>query len=308
MQKGVSIIARSQAMKKVMEVVERIRDSDSCVLITGENGAGKSLLARMIHFTSRRQHMPFLSVNCATLTDNLLEGELFGSEQAAPDGSAKVKRGFIEIADSGTFFLNEITGMSPDLQSRLLKVIEEGDIYRTGGRLPVKTNVRFIAASNRNLLPLIGEGRFIGELYYRLNVIEIFVPPLREHMEDLEPLCDFFLKKHRAGLNKMIDGFSEDAMEILRDYSFPGNVRELDNIVERAVIIEKGQLITAESLPRSIKLFRIETFQPDNIQTIDELTREYTEKILALTGGDKLKAARLLGISELNLWRILKEK
>jgi DNA-binding NtrC family response regulator len=291
-----------------MEVVERIRDSDSCVLITGENGAGKSLLARMIHFTSRRQHMPFLSVNCATLSDSLLEEELFGLEQSVPQGSANMKRGFIEIADSGTLFLNEITGMSQDLQKRLLKVIEEGDIYRTGGRLPVRVNVRFIAASNRNLPPLIREGRFIDELYYRLNVIEIFVPPLREHMEDLAPLCDFFLKKHRAGLNKQIDGFSEDAMGILGDYSFPGNVRELENIVERAVIIEEGKLICAKSLPRSIKLFKIETFQPDGIQTIGELTREYAEKILAFTGGDKLKAAQLLGISELNLWKILKEK
>ncbi len=308
MHKGISIIARSTAMKNIMEVVERIRDSDSCVLIAGEHGAGKSLLARMIHFTSRRQHMPFLSVNCATLTDRLLEEELFGSEQTITHGPVQVRRGFVEIADSGTLFLNEITDMSHDLQNRLLKIIEDGEFYRTGGRLPVKANVRFIAASHKDIAPLIKEERFIAELYYRLNVVEIFVPPLREHMEDLEPLCDFFLRRHRGALNKRIDGFSEEATEILRGYSFPGNVRELDNIVERAVMLEKGPLITAGSLPRSIRMYRIETFQPDRIQTIEELTREYAEKIIALTGGDKLKAARLLGISELSLWKLLKEK
>jgi DNA-binding NtrC family response regulator len=308
MQKGISIVTRSDVMKKIMEVVERMRDSDSCVFITGENGAGKSLVARLIHFTSRRQHMPFLSVNCATLTNAFLEEELFGSVQVVTGGSARMKRGFVEIADSGTLFLNEISATSPDLQRRLLKVVEEGEFYRPEARMPVRVNVRFIAASSGNILPLISAGRFSEELYYRLNVIEVFVPPLREHMEDLDPLCEYFLKKHSGGLNKRIDGFSEEAMEILRGYSFPGNVRELENIVERAVILEKSQVISAESLPRSIKMFRIETFEPDRIRTIEELTREYAEKILALTGGDKLKTARLLGISELDLWKILREK
>jgi two-component system, NtrC family, response regulator HydG len=308
MEKGISIIARSEVMRDIMEEVGRIRDSDSCVLVTGENGAGKSLVAKMVHFTSRRQHMPFLSVNCATLTDRLLDEELFGHEHALTGGSAGVRRGFVEIADTGTLFLNEITGMPPHIQNKLLKVIEDGEFYRLGGKTPVKVNVRFIAASNRNVLPLIKEGRFIEELHYRLNVIEIFVPPLREHMKDLEPLCDFFLKKHIGSMNKKIEGFSEDAMEILKGYSFPGNVRELENIVERAVILEKGTMISAGSLPRSIKMFRIETFQPDRIQTMGELTREYAEKILDLAGGDKLKAALLLGISELDLWKILKEK
>jgi DNA-binding NtrC family response regulator len=308
MEKGISIIARSEVMRDIMEEVGRIRDSDSCVLVTGENGAGKSLVAKMLHFTSRRQHMPFLSVNCATLTDRLLDEELFGHEHAVTGGSAGVRRGFVEIADTGTLFLNEITGMPPHIQNKLLKVIEDGEFYRLGGKTPVKVNVRFIAASNRNVLPLIKEGRFIEELHYRLNVIEIFVPPLREHMKDLEPLCDFFLKKHIGSMNKKIEGFSEDAMEILKGYSFPGNVRELENIVERAVILEKGTMISAGSLPRSIKMFRIETFQPDRIQTMGELTREYAEKILDLAGGDKLKAALLLGISELDLWKILKEK
>jgi DNA-binding NtrC family response regulator len=308
MQKGLAIVARSPAMRKIMEEIERIRDSDSCVLITGENGAGKSLLAQMVHFTSRRRHMPFLSINCATLTDKLLEEELFGAEEQPKDFSVNVRRGFVEIADSGTLFLNEIAAMSSDLQKSLLKVIEDGEFYRPGGRLPVKVNERFIAASTRNIPALIEEGRFLGQLYYRLNVIELFVPPLREHMDDLEPLCAFFLEKHRGPLNKQIDGFSEDAMELLRGYSFPGNVRELENIIERSVILEQGPLISTESLPRSIKLFKIETFQPDRIQTIGELNREYAEKILALTGGDKLKAARLLGISELDLWKILREK
>jgi two-component system, NtrC family, response regulator HydG len=308
MQRGISIISRSETMKTIMEVIERIRDAESCVLITGENGAGKTLLAKMLHFTSRRQHMPFLSVNCATLSDDLLDEELFGSEEEAEKGAPCTKHGFIEIADAGTLFLNQIIAMPGGLQKKLLKVIEEGEFYRLGGKMPLKSNVRFITATNRNIPSVISEGRFMEELYYHLNVIEIFIPPLREHMEDLEPLCDFFLKKCLTGSSKQIRGFSDETIEILRSYSFPGNVRELENIIERAVILEKGPLITAESLPRSIKMFRVEMFHPDRIQTLGELSKEYAEKVLALAEGNKLNAAKLLGISEFDLWKILKEK
>jgi DNA-binding NtrC family response regulator len=308
MRRGISIISRSESMKTIMEVIERIRDAESCVLITGENGAGKTLLAKMLHFTSRRQHMPFLSVNCATLGEDLLDEELFGSEEEPQKGAPCTKHGFIEIADAGTLFLNQIIAMPGGLQEKILKVIEEGEFYRLGGKMPLKSNVRFIAATNRNIPSVISEGRFMEELYYHLNVIEIFIPPLREHMEDLEPLCDFFLKKYLTGSNKEIRGFSDETIEILRGYSFPGNVRELENIIERAVILEKSPLITAESLPRSIKMFRVEMFHPDRIQTLGELSKEYAEKVLALAEGNKLNAAKLLGISEIELWKILKEK
>ena len=304
MQKGVSIIVRSEIMQQIMSTVEDMRDADCNVLLTGENGVGKTLLAKIIHFTSRRQNMPFLSINCAALSDELLEKELFGTEGGAED-AARTK-GLIEIADNGTLFLDEVTEMSPALQAKLLKVIDDFEFYRVNGIRPVPVHVRFVAAARQNVKSLTSGNTFNEELYYRLNVLDIFVPPLREHKEDLEPLSDFFLKKHLPGSHRTISGFTKESMDILMAYSYPGNIRELDNIIERAVILEKGPLITPESLPRSIRIFRIETFQTESIKTIDEITREYAEKVLELVNGDKVKAARLLGVSELGMHRILK--
>jgi len=305
MNKGVSIIARSEIMKQIMSTVEAMRDSDANVLLTGENGVGKTLLAKLIHFTSRRQEMPFLSTNCATLADDLLAKELFGSE-GGTDGIARTKQGLIEIADNGTLFLDEITEMSPGLQVKLLKVIEDGEFYRVNGARPVPVNVRFIASTHQNVKSL-KSGAFNEDLHYRLKVMDIFIPPLREHKEDIEPLAEYFLRKHLPGSHKTISGYTEESMDILKAYSYPGNIRELENIIERAVILEKETLITPESLPRSIRMFQIETFQPEGIKTIDEVTKEYAEKVLELVNGDKLKAARLLGVSELSIYRLLKE-
>ena len=305
MHKGVSIIVRSEVMQHIVSTVEHMRDADCNVLLTGENGVGKALLAKIIHFTSRRQNMPFLSINCATLSEELLAKELFGSEGSAED-AARTKQGFIEIADNGTLFIDEITEMSPGLQARLLKVIEDCEFYRVNGTRPVPVHVRFVAAAHQNIKSLTTDNTFNKDLYYRLNVMDIFVPPLREHKEDLEPLSAYFLKKHLPGSHKTISGFTKESMDILMAYSYPGNIRELENIIERAVILEKGTFITPDSLPRSIRIFRIETFQPDSIKTIDELTKEYAEKVLELVNGDKVKAAGLLGISELSMHRILK--
>jgi two-component system, NtrC family, response regulator HydG len=308
MDKGVSIVARSESMRKIVGVVEDLKDSDCNVFLTGETGVGKGLLARIIHATSRRRNMPFLSLNCATLSEDLLVRELFGYEKGAFEGALKGKQGLVEIADSGTLFCDEITEMTPRLQATLRKLLEEGEFFREGGTSPVKANVRLIAATQREVRELISRGMFAQDLYSRLAAMEIFVPPLRERREDIEPLALFFLKKHLQGTNKVIPGFTEDAAQVLREYSFPGNVRELENIVERAVILEKGDLITSSSLPRSIKIFRIETFPPGRVQTISEITRDYAERVLELAEGDKLKAAELLGISEISLWKILKGK
>jgi len=307
MHKGVSIVVRSEIMLKIMSTVEDMRDSNCNVLLTGENGVGKVLLARIIHFTSTRQNMPFLSINCATLSEELLAKELFGSEEGA--GSAfSVKQGLIEVADNGTLFLDEITDMSSELQIRLLKVIEDGELYRVNGTRPVPVHVRFIASTRQNVKPLVAAHAFNEELYYRLNVMDIFIPPLRDHKEDIEPLAEYFLKKHLPDSHKTISGFTEEALEILMGYSYPGNIRELENIIERAVILEKENLITPESLPRSIRMFRIETFQFDSIKTINEMTREYARKVLEMVDGNKVKAAQLLGVSELDFYRILSEK
>ncbi|HXX58104.1 MAG TPA: sigma-54 dependent transcriptional regulator [Thermodesulfovibrionales bacterium] len=308
MNKKVSIIAKSEVMAKILGVIESIKDSDCNIFLTGESGVGKSLLAKIIHFTSRRQNMPFLSVNCATFTEELLASELFGHEKGAFTGAVKTKEGLVEVADRGTLFLDEIAEMSTSLQAKLLKVIEDGEFFRVGGTRPIKVDVRFIAATNQQVKNIISDGRFREDLYYRLNVMEIFIPPLRDRRDDIEPLCAYLLQKHLPKANKKIDGFTKEARNILMHYSFPGNVRELENIIERAIILEKGPLITPESLPQTLKIFQIETFEPDRIKTIEQLNKDYAEKVLDLVGGNKSKASQLLGISRTSLWRILKEE
>lgn len=308
MNKQTSIIARSESMKSIMTTVENMRDSDCHVLITGETGVGKSLLAKIIHFTSRRHTMPFLSINCATLTEELIAKELLGYEQVAVSGALEAKPGLMEIGDSGTLFIDAITELSPSLQKKLLKVIEDGELIRIGGTKPVRVDVRLIAASSVNIKGMVSESGFDKDLYYRLNVMEIFVPPLREHKEDIEPLGRFFLQKYLPDLNKKIDGFSAETIKILMNYSFPGNIRELENIVEGAAIRETTNLITPESLPRSLKLYRIDTFHPERIKTVAELTKEYAQKVLDLAEGDKVRAAELLGVSEFTLWKMLSEE
>ena len=308
MDKKVSIIAMSESMNKILGVIEEMKDSDCNVLLTGETGVGKSLLAKIIHFTSRRQGMPFLSINCATLTEELLASELFGHEKGAFTGAVRTKQGLVEIADTGTLFLDEIAEMAPGLQAKLLKVIEEGEFYRVGGTKPIKVDVRFIAATNQNVRSIIAAGKFREDLYYRLNVMDIFIPPLRDRRDDIEPLANYFLKKHLPKSNKKITAFTKEAMDVLRHYSFPGNVRELENIVERAIILEKSGTITPASLPQSMKAFQIETLQPGKVKTIEELNKEYAESVIELYGGNKSKAAEVLGISRTSLWRILKEE
>jgi len=303
--KKIPSIAKSESMKKILRVIESIRDSDCNVLLTGESGVGKSLVAKIIHFTGKRQNMPFLSINCATFTESLLASELFGHEKGAFTGAIRTKQGLMEIADTGTLFLDEISEMSTSLQAKLLKVIEEGEFFRVGGTKFMKVDVRFIAATNQHVKTLISEGKFREDLYYRLNVMDIFIPPLRDRKEDIEPLSMYFLQEYLHRYNKKITGFAKEAMEILMNYSFPGNVRELENIIERAVIIEKNSFITRESLPQSLKMFHIETIEPGKIRTIDELNKEYAEKVVEMLGGNKSKAAELLGISRTSLWRIL---
>jgi transcriptional regulator with PAS, ATPase and Fis domain len=183
-------------MKEILSLIEGIKDSECNILLSGETGVGKSLLAKIVHFTSKRQDMPFLSINCATLTEELLASELFGHERGAFTGAVRTKQGLVEIADTGTLFLDEIAEMSTSLQAKLLKVIEEGEFYRVGGTRPIKVDVRFIAATNQRVRNAIAEGRFREDLYYRLNVMEIFIPPLRDRKDDIEPLSQYFLKKH----------------------------------------------------------------------------------------------------------------
>ncbi len=304
---GFSFIAKSKVMKRVIDIITGIQNSDCNVLITGESGTGKGLVAKLIHYTGNRKEMPFLALNCAIFTEDLLASELFGHEKGAFTGAVTAKQGLLEIADNGTLFLDEIAEMSTALQAKLLKVIEDREFMRVGGTRSLSVDVRFIAASNQNMSTLIADGRFREDLYYRLNVMDIYIPPLRERKEDIVPLSKFFLEKHSKKANKKITGLSKEAMEIVMSYGFPGNVRELENIIERAVILEKTSWITPESLPQTIRLFQIETIDPNRLKTIDELNKDYAEKILEHVDNNKSKAAELLGISRTSLWRILKK-
>jgi len=308
MNKEVRIIAKSAKMRNVLDTIEGIKDSGVNMFLTGETGVGKSLVAKIIHFTSKRQGMPFLSINCATLTEDLLASELFGHEKGAFTGAVAAKQGLVEIADTGTLFLDEIAELSPNLQAKLLKVVEEGEFYRVGGTKQQTVDVRFLAATNQNVKKLIADGRFREDLYYRLNIVELFIAPLRDRQDDIKPLSTYFLQKHLPKSHKKITGISDEAMEILLQYSFPGNVRELENIIERAIIIEKSTLITPESLPQGIRVLQIETFDPARIQTIDELIKDYAEKVVKMLNGNRSKAAEMLGISRTSLWKMLKEE
>jgi len=306
--KELSIIANSPSMKRILGMVDELRESECNIMLTGESGVGKSLLARIVHSTSRRHDMPFLSINCATLTEELLASELFGHEKGSFTGAVGMKQGLVEIADTGTLFLDEISEMAPKLQAKLLKVIEDGEFYRVGGTKPIKVDVRFIAATNRVISEVIESGRLREDLYYRLNVMEIFIPPLRQRREDIVPLCKFFLARHLPKTNKNIKGFHPDAMKVLKGYSYPGNVRELENIIERAIILEKDELISLENMPRGLAMFQFETVEPGKIKTIDELNRDYVERVIEMMGGNKSRAAEALGISRTSLWRLIKEE
>lgn len=307
MEKEITVIAHSRSMKRLLEVVRSIQDSECTVLLTGESGVGKNLLAKVIHFSSPRRDRPFLSLNCATFTEDLLASELFGYEKGAFTGAVAPKQGLMQIADTGTLYLDEIAEMTPGLQAKLLKAIEEKEFFRVGGTRPVQVDVRFIAATNQNITQAVAGGSFRKDLYYRLNVMEIFIPPLRERISDIEPLSRFFLKKHLPDYSKKINGFTKDALQVLKNYSFPGNVRELENIIERAIILEKSPYITPESLPQTLKMFQIETLEPDKVKPLEEIDRDYARSVVEMFGGNKAAAARVLGISRTSLWRMLKE-
>jgi two-component system response regulator PilR (NtrC family) len=303
-----NFIGTSAAMQRVFSLIRQVADTKSTVLITGESGTGKELVAKAIHFNSSRNGGPFVTVNCGALPETLLESELFGYMKGAFTGATSNKQGLFEAANGGTIFLDEISATTPALQIKLLRVLQEREFMRVGGTVDIKMDARVIAASNRDLLAEISKGTFREDLYYRLNVIPINLPTLRDRREDIPPLCAYFLEKHLPSSRKKITGFSKEAMDVLMHYSYPGNVRELENIVERAIILEKGHLIAPENLPQTIKTFQIETLEPDKVMTIEELNKEYAEKVLEMLGGNKSKAAEVLGISRTSLWRILKEE
>ncbi len=305
-----SIVAESQAMKKLLGLAAKVAGTDATVLILGESGTGKGMIASLIHQLSPRKEKPFLEINCAAIPEGLLESELFGYEKGAFTGAVKAKQGLFEAANGGTIFLDEIGDLPLSLQAKLLRVLEDNTFHRVGGLKKIEVDVRIVAATNHNLEEMVKEGRFREDLFWRLNVVQVAVSPLRKRKDDIIPLANYFLEKYVSKHGKKIMGFSREAMEMLLSYHFPGNVRELENIVERAVILSEGELITSDDLPISVKNSQDGEPMPDSFQelTLPEavalLEKRRIEKALEEANGVKLRAASLLGISE----RVLRYK
>jgi nitrogen regulation protein NR(I) len=247
------LIGQSAPMQRVFDLVRKVVTSDVTVLITGESGTGKELVAQAIHYHSARRAKPFVSVNCAAIPENLLESELFGHERGAFTGAVGTKLGQIEIANGGTVFLDEIGDMSLALQAKLLRVLQEREIVRVGGTKPIRVDIRVIAATNRDLTQLVKEKKFREDLYFRLNVVPIALPPLRERTGDIPLLVDHFIRVYNPRLNKAITGVEPAALEMMERYAWPGNVRELENTIQRAMILATGSTITVEDLPAAIR-------------------------------------------------------
>jgi len=294
-----NIIARSPRMQQVVEVIKIVAKSNASVLITGETGTGKELVAQAIHSQSHRHGKPFVAVSCAALPETLLESELFGHEKGAFTGAYAQKKGKFEIANRGTLFLDEIGEMSANIQVHLLRVLEGREFTRVGGNEPIKVDVRIISATNRNIKEAVAEGQFREDLYYRLNVVNIELPSLRERKEDIPLLVQHFLKKFAQENNKEITGFSPGATDFLLRYDWPGNVRELENAIERAVILAKSRLIKINDLPQHRLVAACAISREKDLK---EVEKNHIVNVLAETGGNYAEAARVLGISRMTLY------
>jgi two-component system response regulator HydG len=303
------IIGESPAIRKVLALVKQVAPASATVLIHGESGTGKELVARALHEGSPRRGRPFIKVNCAALPETLLESELFGYERGAFTGALARKEGRFELADGGTLLLDEVGDLSVATQSKLLRVLQEGEFERLGGTKTEKVDVRIVAATNQDLALLVKERRFREDLFYRLNVITIEIPPLRERVEDIPLLAQHFLRLYAARNHREVGGFTEAALERLRAYPWPGNVRELEHAVERAVILARGAVIDVSDLPPAVsqaepaaRIVSIPIGMP-----LDEVEQRLIEETLKLTKGNKELAAKLLGIASRTIYRKLKE-
>ena len=308
-----NIVASSPGMRKVLEMVGIVRTSDSSVLIQGESGTGKELVARAIHYRGPRASRPFIALNCAALPEALLESELFGYTKGAFTGASGEKKGLFEEVDGGTLLLDEIGDMPAALQAKLLRVLQEGEVRRVGSASVRKVDVRIIASTNKDLASLIRSGGFREDLYYRLAVIPIAIPPLRERREDIEPLCRHFMAVHAAKLGKEVPTLDPLSMEAMMEYSWPGNVRELENVIARAVTLSSGTHIAAEEFSRIFALGRTHSQagrEPAAAPPAPEREtqeREAIVKALQQGNGNQTKAARMLGMGRNTLWRKMKK-
>ncbi|HEX2276173.1 MAG TPA: sigma-54 dependent transcriptional regulator [Candidatus Tectomicrobia bacterium] len=298
----VDIVGRDEKMLEIFELIERVSDSDATVLITGESGTGKELIARALHQRSHRSLRPFVAINCTAIPENLIESELFGHERGAFTGAVQRRIGKFELAHSGTLFLDEIGSMRLDMQTKLLRALQEREIERVGGERTIKVDVRVVAATNADLRELVKAKAFRDDLYYRLNVIPVYVPPLRARKGDIALLIQYFLEKYNRRFNRRVRGFSLAAIEAMQAYDWPGNVRELENIVERLVVISKHESIQLRELPLDLQsshtplVEQLEEEGYDLRKAVHQFEREYIRRVLEKTRWNQTVAARMLGI------------
>ena len=304
------IIGRSKAMQHVLDIVGSISAKNVNILLTGETGTGKEMIANAIHYNSPRALKPFMGVNCAALSEGILESELFGHEKGSFTGAVSRRIGRFEIADGGTVFLDEVGDLPPSIQVKLLRVLQEKSFERVGGNDQIKVDVRVIAATHRNLKQLIDEGKYREDLFYRLNVVHITLPHLRDRKDDIPRLVSSFIQKFNDEKQYGIKGVSREAMQILLNYNWPGNIRELENAIESAMALSSTDVIEAKYLPSFLLMTKpqdIDFYQiPQNL-TLQEMEEEIISQTLAKTGGNKTKAAKLLGISVRTLQRNVKD-
>ncbi|SHE50970.1 two-component system, NtrC family, response regulator AtoC [Seinonella peptonophila] len=302
-------IGKSPKMQEVFRMLDQIRKIESNVLITGESGTGKELMAKIIHYQSPRHQKRFQTINCAAIPEGLLESELFGHERGAFTGATEKKLGLFSLADGGTVFLDEIGEMELNLQGKLLRVIQERKVSPVGGTIEKPVDFRLISATNRDLYQEIQNRQFRQDLYYRLNVIPIHLPPLRERKEDIPLLVEFFLNKLSHRMGKPVEGISEEALQVLLHYDYPGNVRELQNIIERAIALTNSSVIQTTDLPEEMKqkqqVFSSHTLIPIYVgESIQQVEKKVIQYNLAAMGGNRRKTAQIIGIGE----RTLREK
>jgi DNA-binding NtrC family response regulator len=294
------VFGESASMKEAVETAKRAAASRSTVLLLGESGTGKEIFARSIHNWSERNDKPFVAINCVGLSKELLESELFGHEKGAFTGAHELKKGKMELAHSGTVFLDEVGDISQELQTKLLRFLQEREFERIGGTKPITVDVRIVAATNSNLEQAVTDGRFRADFYHRLNVIPITLPSLKERPEDIPILCHYFMQRFSEEAKKILTEISPDAMETLLAYDWPGNVRELANVIERAVVLGRGPRIEARDLPARIALSKASAFAPklSYRKSLEACKREVIRRALSQNGGNRLAAARALGLHE----------
>lgn len=303
------VVGKSKAMEKVLDIVRRISSSESTVLISGESGTGKELLAREIHNQGPRKKAPFVVVDCGALVETLFESELFGHIKGSFTGAHETKHGRFEVANGGTIFLDEISVISLNIQAKLLRVIQEREVTRVGSTKPIKVDVRILAATNENLEDLVRKGKFREDLFYRLSVVPLHLPPLRERKEDIPYLIEHFIQKYNKRARKRITRISTEVKKALVDYDWPGNIRELENTIERAVVLSKGAEIKIEDLmyhgisatPSLFPTFR------GKYHTLGNIEKEYIRTVLLAEQGNKSKTAKILGIDRKTLWAKIKK-